>query len=84
MTRQAAQQRHGGLLGRLVAGLTEGRFRRFTPRARAAVIAAQTAARDRRHASIDTEHLLLGLFDATARGNVAVKVLAASASMPRR
>ena len=76
MTRQAAQQRHGGLLGRLVAGLKESKFRRFTPRARAAVIAAQTAARDRRHASIDTEHLLLGLFDATARGNVAVKVLA--------
>jgi hypothetical protein len=76
VTRQAAQQRHGGLLGRLVAGLTEGRFRRFTPRARAAVIAAQTAARDRRHPSIDTEHLFLGLFDSTARGNVAVKVLA--------
>ena len=76
VTRQAAQQRHGGLLGRLVAGLTEGRFQRFTPRARAAVIAAQTAARDRRHPSIDTEHLLLGLFDTTARGNVAVKALA--------
>src|SRR5918995_1097747 len=76
VTRQAAQQRHGGLLGRLVAGLTEGRFQRFTPRARAAVIAAQTAARDRRHPSIDTEHLLLGLFDPTARGNIAVKALA--------
>jgi hypothetical protein len=76
VTRQAAQRRHGGLLGRLVAGLTEGRFRRFTPRARAAVIAAQTAARNRRHASIDTEHLLLGLFDSTARGNVALHVLA--------
>ena len=76
VTRQAAQQRHGGLLGRLVAGLKESKFRRFTPRARAAVIAAQSAARDRRHASIDTEHLLLGLFDATAQGNVAVQVLA--------
>jgi hypothetical protein len=76
VTRQAAQQRHGGLLGQLVAGLTEGRFSRFTPRARAAVIAAQTAARDRRHRSIDTEHLLLGLFDTTARGNVAVQALA--------
>ena len=76
VTRQAAQQRHGGLLGRLVSGLKEGRFRRFTPRARAAVIAAQSAARNRRQASVDTEHLLLGLFDATARGNVAVKVLA--------
>lgn len=76
VTRQAAQQRHGGLLGRLVAGLTEGRFKRFTPRARAAVIAAQTAARDRHHPSIDTEHLLLGLLDRAARGNVAVKALA--------
>jgi hypothetical protein len=75
VTRQAAQQRHRGLLGRLVAGLTEGRFRRFTPRARAAVIAAQTAARDRQHECIGTEHILLGLFDDTARGNVAVKAL---------
>jgi hypothetical protein len=76
VSRQAAQQRQRGLLGRLFAGLTEGRFKRFTPRARAAVIAAQSAARDRRHPSIDTEHLLLGLFDATAQGNVAVRALA--------
>ena len=68
VTRQAAQQRDGGLLGRLVAGLKESKFRRFTLRARAAVIAAQSAARDRRHASIDTEHLLLGLFDAHRPG----------------
>ena len=38
VTRQAAQQRHGGLL----QGLTDGKFKRFTKRARAAVIAAQT------------------------------------------
>jgi hypothetical protein len=76
VTRQAAQQRHRGLLGRLVEGLTKGRFQRFTPRARAAVIAAQTAARDRRHASVETEHLLLALFDDTARGNVATQALA--------
>jgi hypothetical protein len=70
VTRQAAQQRHGGLIGRLVEGFTKGRFKRFTPRARAAVVAAQTIARDRRHERIDTEHLLLALF-ANDDGNVA-------------
>lgn len=63
VTRQAAQQRQGGLIGRLVRGLTEGKFNRFTPRARAAVIAAQTIARDRQHGWIGTEHLLLGLYE---------------------
>jgi hypothetical protein len=63
VTRQAAQQRQGGLIGRLVRGLTEGKFKRFTPRARAAVIAAQTIARDRQHGWIGTEHLLLGLYE---------------------
>jgi hypothetical protein len=75
VTRQAAQQRHGGLIARLVQGLTEGKFKRFTPRARAAVIAAQTAARDRSHEWIGTEHILLGLF-ANDDGNVAVTALA--------
>jgi Clp amino terminal domain, pathogenicity island component len=75
VTRQAAQQRHGGLIARLMQGLTEGRFKRFTAPARAAVIAAQAAARDRRHEWIGTEHLLLGLF-ANDDGNVAVTALA--------
>jgi hypothetical protein len=62
VTRQAAQQRHGvGLLGRLVEGLQAGRFQRFTPRARAAVIAAQTVARERGHGVVGTEHVLLAL-----------------------
>ena len=61
VTRQAAQQRHGGLVERLVQGLKAGTFKRFTSRARAAVIAAQTEARDRGHPSVDTEHILLGL-----------------------
>ena len=75
VTRQAAQQRHGGLLGRLVEGLRGGRgFQRFTPRARAAVIAAQTAARDRGHDQIGTEHVVLGLY-ATGQGNLAVAAL---------
>lgn len=65
VTRQAAQQRHGGgLLGRLVEGLQAGKFQRFTPRARAAVIAAQTVARERGHDLIGTEHVLLALYEA--------------------
>lgn len=75
VTRQAAQQRHGGLVARLMQGLTEGRFKRFTERARAAVVAAQTAARDRRHEWIGTEHLLIGLV-ANDDGNVAETALA--------
>lgn len=74
VTRQAAQQRHGGLVERLVRGLKAGTFKRFTDRARTAVIAAQTAARDRGHASVDTEHILLGLF-AHDDGNVATVAL---------
>ncbi|HYZ98916.1 MAG TPA: Clp protease N-terminal domain-containing protein [Acidimicrobiales bacterium] len=74
VTRQAAQQRHGGLLGRLVEGLADGKFQRFTKRARAAVIAAQTAARDRQHTWIGTEHVLLGLF-ANDDGNVGASAL---------
>jgi Clp amino terminal domain, pathogenicity island component len=75
VTRQAAQQRHGGLIARLVEGMTRGRFKRFTPQARAAMVAAQTAARDRRHEWIGTEHLLLGLV-ANDDGNVAQQALA--------
>jgi hypothetical protein len=75
VTRQAAQQRHGGLIARLVEGLAKGRFKRFTPRARAAVVAAEAAARDRRHEWIGTEHLLLGLL-ANDDGNVAQQALA--------
>jgi hypothetical protein len=70
VTRQAAQQRHGGgLLGRLVEGLRAGRFQRFTPRARAAVIAAQTVARERGHDVVGTEHVLLALYE-TGAGNL--------------
>lgn len=74
VTRQAAQQRSGGPIGRLLHGLTRGRFNRFTKRAKAAVIAAQTVARDRHDATVETHHLLLGLF-AGDDGNVAVTVL---------
>ncbi len=74
VTRQAAQQRHGGLVERLVQGLKAGTFKRFTSRARAAVIAAQAEARDRGHATVDTEHILLGLF-AHDDGNLAAVAL---------
>jgi hypothetical protein len=74
VTRQAAQQRSGGPIGRLLQSLTGGRFTRFTKRAKAAVIAAQAAARDRRDATVETHHLLLGLF-AGGDGNVAVTAL---------
>jgi hypothetical protein len=75
VTRQAAQQRHGGLIARLVEGLTGGLFKRFTARARDAVVAAQAAARDRNHEWVGTEHLLIGLV-ANEDGNVAENALA--------
>ena len=74
VTRQAAQQRHGGLASRLWQGLTDGLFKRFTPRAKTAVTASQEAARVRQHDAVETEHILLGLF-ASAGGNVATVVL---------
>jgi len=74
VTRQAAQQRSRGPMARLLQRLTRGAFTRFTPRAKAAVIAAQQVAVDRRHDAVDTEHLLLGLF-AGDDGNVAVTAL---------
>jgi hypothetical protein len=74
VTRQAAQQRHGGLASRLWQGLTDGLFKRFTPRAKSAVTASQDEARARHHSTVETEHILLGLF-ASAGGNVATVVL---------
>jgi hypothetical protein len=73
VTRQAAQQRHGGLAGRLWRGLTDGLFKRFTARAKATVVAAQDVARTRGDAAVDTEHVLLGLF--AGEENVATIVL---------
>jgi hypothetical protein len=75
VTRQAAQQRHSGLVDRLVARLKGGLSQRFTPRARTTVIEAQAAARERHHDYIGTEHVLLGLF-AEGDENIAVRALA--------
>jgi ATP-dependent Clp protease ATP-binding subunit ClpC len=62
VTRQAAQQRQKGILGRLGDKLgNRGLFARFTDRARTAVVVAQEAARERSHDYIGTEHLLVGL-----------------------
>jgi hypothetical protein len=79
VTRQAAQQRHGtgGVFSadRLLEGIRDsGRFKRFTDRARTAVIAAQDAAKARNHGYIGTEHLLLGLM--ADDESVATKALA--------
>jgi Clp amino terminal domain, pathogenicity island component len=77
VTRQAAQQRHTATDDRLLRGIAEGReLKRFTPRARTAVMNAQTVAQEHRHNYVGTEHLLLGLFVAED-GNLAVKALAA-------
>jgi ATP-dependent Clp protease ATP-binding subunit ClpA len=50
-----------------------GPFGRFTARARAAIAAAQREAAERRHGSVGTEHLLLGILD--EGGNLALTVL---------
>jgi hypothetical protein len=77
VTRQAAQQRHGtggGAAERMLEGLRDaGRFKRFTERARTAVGASRTAAQERNHGFVGTEHVLLGLL--ADDGSVASKAL---------
>ncbi|WP_422747933.1 Clp protease N-terminal domain-containing protein [Mycobacterium sp. WMMD1722] len=60
VTKQAAQKRFVPKAGTEPVDPEQG-FARFTPRARAAVVHAQNAARDARHAEITPEHLLLGI-----------------------
>lgn len=60
VTKQAAQKRFVPKAGTDPVDPEQG-FARFTPRARAAVVHAQNAARDARHAEITPDHLLLGL-----------------------
>jgi hypothetical protein len=74
VTRQAAQQRQGGLIGRLVEGLKSRKFQRFTERARTAVIEAQAVARKRNDLAIGTEHVLHAL--ASDDESVAARALA--------
>ena len=85
VTRQAAQQRHGGFFERLLDRLKDGRMTRFTPRARQSVQAARDAARDHRHAEVGTEHLLLGLvIDPAAVSTVALDRLGLPAAEATR
>src|SRR5262245_25401747 len=85
VTRQAAQQRHGGFFERLLDRLKEGRMTRFTPRARQSVQAARDAAKDHRHAEVGTEHLLLGLvIDPAAVSTVALDRLGLPAAEATR
>ncbi len=51
--------------GRSRPGRKKGMFRRFSPRARQAIIDSQLEARSLRHGYIGTEHLLLGLLRET-------------------
>lgn len=68
VSKQGAQQRYAGavhsLLGKLVAevkAFTGAPFKRFTDRARRAVMLAQEEARGLHHDHLGAEHLLLGL-----------------------
>jgi Clp amino terminal domain, pathogenicity island component len=74
VTRQAAQQRHGSLVERVVERLRGGMFRRFAEPARTAVVEAQAAARTRNHSPIGTGHVLLGVV-AAGDDDVAVRAL---------
>lgn len=60
VTKQAAQKRFVPKADTEPLDPNQG-FARFTPRARAAVVHAQNAARDARHTEISPDHLLLGL-----------------------
>lgn len=78
VSKQAVQQRHSllrSLIGRFTAG-TESLghlFRRFTSRARRAVVLGQEEARGMRHGFMGTEHLLLGLL--AEGGGIAAQAL---------
>ncbi|MCX2932851.1 ATP-dependent Clp protease ATP-binding subunit [Mycobacterium sp. CVI_P3] len=62
VTKQAAQKRFVPKPPNLTADLDPAQgFSRFTPRARAAVVAAQNAAHEAGNAEITADHLLLGL-----------------------
>src|SRR5882724_1748054 len=64
VTKQAAQKRFLPKADTIPMDPNEG-FARFTPRARRAVVVAQTAAHDARNQEITPDHLILGLLDDT-------------------
>ena len=79
VSKQAAQQRHSTLrsfIGKFVGGVEAAKghaFKRFTSRARQAVVLGQEEARTLRHDYMGTEHLLLGLL--AEGGGVAAQAL---------
>jgi hypothetical protein len=70
VSKQAAQQKH---TLRISFGPNSPSFERFTPRARNVVAGAEAVAREWGHDSIETEHLLLALYDEP--GGIAAVVL---------
>ncbi len=93
VTKQAVHKRFAGpIADRLISATPAPSFERFTDRARAALGAAEVAARDLHRDRVGSEHLLIGLFAATqglaarALGAMHIgrdEVLAALASQPR-
>jgi hypothetical protein len=81
VTKQAAQKRFVPKADTIPMDPNEG-FTRFTPRARSAVVFAQTAAHDARNHEITPDHLLLGLLDDTAA--LSVVLLAAQGITPEQ
>ncbi|MBX9922374.1 MAG: ATP-dependent Clp protease ATP-binding subunit [Mycolicibacterium frederiksbergense] len=79
VTKQAAQKRFVPKADTAGIDPNEG-FARFTPRARTAVVAAQTAARDAENIEIGPEHLILGLLGDTE--SLAIAILAAHGVEP--
>ena len=94
VTKQAVHKRFAGpIADRLISATPAPSFERFTDRARAALGAAEVAARDLHRDRVGSEHLLIGLFAATqglaarALGAMHIgrdEVLAALASQPGR
>lgn len=79
VTKQAAQKRFVPKADTAGIDPNEG-FARFTPRARSAVVAAQTTARDAENIEIGPEHLILGLLGDTE--SLAIAILAAQGVEP--
>lgn len=79
VTKQAAQKRFVPKADTAGIDPNEG-FARFTPRARTAVVSAQTTARDAENIEIGPEHLILGLLGDTE--SLAVAILAAQGVAP--
>lgn len=79
VTKQAAQKRFVPKADAAGIDPNEG-FARFTPRARTAVVTAQSAARDAENIEIDPEHLILGLLGDNE--SLAIAILAAQGVEP--